>query len=74
MKINPLAGKPVQPGMLVDVVKLVTVYYAETPDPAIPRAAGHVRHFRAWRDSLFAVFQWRSHSRDYAGNLPCGKR
>ncbi len=36
MKISPLAGKPVQTGMLVDVAKLVTAYYAETPDPAIP--------------------------------------
>jgi phosphoglucomutase len=36
MKINPLAGKPADPAALVNVPKLVTAYYAERPDPAIP--------------------------------------
>ncbi|MBU1699533.1 MAG: phosphoglucomutase (alpha-D-glucose-1,6-bisphosphate-dependent) [Candidatus Eisenbacteria bacterium] len=36
MKVSPLAGKRPSPGMLVDVTKLVTAYYTETPDPAIP--------------------------------------
>jgi len=36
MKISPLAGKPATPGMLVDVAKLVTAYYADAPDPAVP--------------------------------------
>ena len=36
MKISPLAGKPATPGMLVDVAKLVSAYYAEAPDPAVP--------------------------------------
>jgi phosphoglucomutase len=36
MEVNPLAGKPTEPGMLVNVPKLVTAYYTETPDPSIP--------------------------------------
>jgi len=35
MNINPLAGKPAPPGILVDVPKLVTAYYAGQPDPGI---------------------------------------
>ncbi len=35
MKISPLAGKPVQPWMLVNVPRLVTAYYALQPDPSI---------------------------------------
>ena len=36
MKVSPFAGKPAEPSMLVDVPKLVTAYYTETPDPAVP--------------------------------------
>jgi len=36
MKTSPLAGKPVEPGMLVNVPKLITAYYTEAPDPAVP--------------------------------------
>jgi phosphoglucomutase len=36
MIISPHAGKPADPAMLVDVSKLVTAYYADTPDPSIP--------------------------------------
>ena len=35
-KISPLAGKPAQPSMLVDVPKLVTAYYALVPDVSVP--------------------------------------
>ena len=35
MNINPLAGKLAEPGMLVDVDKLIAAYYSEIPDPAI---------------------------------------
>jgi phosphoglucomutase len=34
--INPLAGKPVPPGALVNVAALVTAYYSLRPDPSIP--------------------------------------
>ena len=36
MEICPLAGKPADPASLVNVPKLVTAYYTETPDPLIP--------------------------------------
>jgi phosphoglucomutase len=36
MKISPLAGKPAPPGILVDVPRLITAYYAEAPDPRVP--------------------------------------
>jgi phosphoglucomutase len=35
MKISPLAGKPADPASLVNVPKLITAYYTETPDPSI---------------------------------------
>ncbi|PKO73169.1 MAG: alpha-D-glucose phosphate-specific phosphoglucomutase [Betaproteobacteria bacterium HGW-Betaproteobacteria-17] len=36
MKTNPLAGKPAQPTMLVNVPRLVTAYFSNTPDPSVP--------------------------------------
>ena len=36
MSVSPLAGKPAEPLMLVDVPKLVTAYYSERPDPSVP--------------------------------------
>jgi phosphoglucomutase len=36
MKISPLAGKPAEPSMLVNVPKLVTAYYTEVPEPSMP--------------------------------------
>ena len=36
MKVNPLAGKPAEVSMLVDVPKLVTAYYTDIPDPSVP--------------------------------------
>lgn len=47
MKTNPLAGKPAEPSILIDVSKLITAYYSETVDPAVPAqrvafgASGH---------------------------------
>ena len=35
-KINPLAGKIVDPSMLANVPRLVTAYFAGKPDPSIP--------------------------------------
>jgi len=37
MEINPAAGKPADPSILVNVPKLVTSYYALRPDPDDPR-------------------------------------
>jgi phosphoglucomutase len=36
MKTSPFAGKPAEASMLVNVPRLITAYYTETPDPAVP--------------------------------------
>jgi phosphoglucomutase len=36
MEISSQAGKPAEPDSLVNVPKLVTAYYTETPNPSIP--------------------------------------
>src|SRR6266478_8251530 len=36
MQISPLAGKPADPSILINVPRLVTAYYTEQPDPSIP--------------------------------------
>jgi phosphoglucomutase len=36
MKISPYAGKPAEASMLVNVPRLVTAYYVNRPDPAVP--------------------------------------
>ena len=35
MKVSPFAGKLAEPSMLVNLPRLVTAYYTETPDPAV---------------------------------------
>ncbi|MGO9018766.1 MAG: phosphoglucomutase (alpha-D-glucose-1,6-bisphosphate-dependent) [Syntrophobacteraceae bacterium] len=36
MKVSPYAGKPAEESMLVNVPKLVTAYYVDSPDPSVP--------------------------------------
>jgi phosphoglucomutase len=36
MSVSPLAGKPAEPSLLVNVPRLVTAYYTERPDPSVP--------------------------------------
>src|SRR5271167_320047 len=36
MKVSVYAGKPVEPSMLVNIPKLITAYYTETPDQSVP--------------------------------------
>jgi phosphoglucomutase len=36
MKVHPYAGKPAEESMLVNIPRLVTAYYEETPDPSAP--------------------------------------
>jgi phosphoglucomutase len=36
MNVSPLAGKPAEPSILVNVPKLVTAYYTDVPDPGVP--------------------------------------
>jgi len=35
MELSPFAGKPPEPGMLVNVPRLITAYYTEVPDTSI---------------------------------------
>jgi phosphoglucomutase len=35
MNISPLAGKPANPAMLVNIPRLISAYYTEKPDPAV---------------------------------------
>jgi phosphoglucomutase len=35
-RISPLAGKPAPPASLVNIPRLITAYYSERPDPAVP--------------------------------------
>jgi phosphoglucomutase len=36
MNVSPLAGKPAEASMLVNVPRLITAYYTGTPDPSVP--------------------------------------
>src|ERR671919_2494319 len=36
MSVSPLAGKPAEPSMLINVPRLVTSYYTGRPDPSVP--------------------------------------
>lgn len=36
MKIAPLAGKPAEQNILVNIPRLITAYYSGKPDPAVP--------------------------------------
>jgi phosphoglucomutase len=36
MSVSPLAGKPADPSILVNVPRLVSAYYTDRPDPAVP--------------------------------------
>src|SRR5215831_14153361 len=36
MTISPLAGKPADPSLLINVPRLVTAYYTGRPDPSVP--------------------------------------
>src|SRR6266850_2165131 len=63
MNVSPFAGKPAEPSMLVNVPKLITAYYTETPDPSVPEqrvAFGTSGH----RGSSFrtAFNEWHIHA------------
>src|ERR1700756_2520787 len=36
MEVSPLAGKPADPSILIDVSRLVSAYYTGRPDPSVP--------------------------------------
>jgi phosphoglucomutase len=66
MKISSFAGKPAEPGILVNVPRLITAYYSEFPDPAVPaqrvafgtsghRGSAFERAFNEWH--ILAITQ-----------------
>src|SRR4051812_38236352 len=66
MKVNSLAGKPAEPCMLIDIPKLITAYYSQTPDITIPeqkvifgtsghRGSSFDHTFNEWH--IFAITQ-----------------
>jgi phosphoglucomutase len=66
MKVSPLAGKPAEASMLVNVPRLVTAYYAEVPDPSVAeqrvafgtsghRGSAFQKAFNEWH--IFAISQ-----------------
>jgi phosphoglucomutase len=76
MNINPLAGKLAPHEMLVNVPRLITSYYSETPDPQIPAqrvsfgTSGHrgspfERSFNEWH--VLAITQAICHYRKQQG-------
>src|SRR5512135_3616236 len=66
MKVSPLAGKPAELWMLVNVPKLITAYYTDVPDPSVPeqrvafgtsghRGSAFERAFNEWH--ILAISQ-----------------
>ena len=66
MSISPLAGKPAETGILVNVPRLITAYYTDVPDPAVPaqrvafgtsghRGSSFKRAFNEWH--ILAITQ-----------------
>jgi phosphoglucomutase len=56
MSVSPLAGKPAEPSLLVNVPRLITAYYTERPDPSVPAqrvAFGTSGHRGSAFDSAF---------------------
>ena len=76
MNISPLAGKRLPHTMLVNVPRLVTAYYTDRPDPAIPahrvafgtsghRGSAFARSFNEWH--VLAITQAICHYRKQQG-------
>jgi phosphoglucomutase len=36
MEVSPLAGKPAEPNILINIPRLITAYYTGQPDPSVP--------------------------------------
>ena len=55
MAISPLAGKPADPSLLINVPRLVTSYYTGRPDPSVPaqRVAFGTSGHRGSSDNAF---------------------
>ena len=74
MSARPAPGEPATPAILTNIPRLITAYYAEVPDPAIPRqrvafgTSGHrgsslERTFNEWHvlATTQAICQYRRH-------------
>lgn len=74
MNVSPRAGKPADASILVDVPKLVTAYYEDRPDPAVPaqrvafgtsghRGSAFDRAFNQWHILVItqAICLYRQH-------------
>jgi phosphoglucomutase len=72
MKISPLAGKPAPNSILVNVARLISAYYTEIPDPALPeervvfgtsghRGSSSKKGFNEWHILAItqAICEWR---------------
>ena len=46
-RVSPLAGKPAPRSLLVNIPRLVTAYFALTPNPEITSQRVRVRYIRA---------------------------
>ena len=68
-EINPLAGKPVPPSMLVNIPRLVTAYFAGPARSVGAGAAGRVRHLGASRLGVQQRLQRGAHPGDQPGAL-----
>src|SRR5499426_3796293 len=55
LRISPLAGKPADPSLLINVPRLVTSYYTGRPDPSVPaqRVAFGTSGHRGSSDNAF---------------------
>src|SRR2546430_15437280 len=56
MAISPLAGKPAEPSLLINVPRLVAAYYTGRPDPSMPAqrvAFGTSEHRGSALDNAF---------------------
>src|SRR5579883_2503767 len=84
MKENPLAGKPAQVAQLVDVPRLISSYYTNTPDPAVAtervafgtsghRGSAFSNAFNEWHILAMsqAICEYR-HQHDISGPLYLG--
>ena len=70
MQVSPLAGKPADPSMLVDVPRLVTAYYTEQAGPFDSRPARRLRNLRPSRIVARRGLQRGAHPGDHSGHLP----
>ena len=73
MNVNPVAGKPAEPAMLVNVPRLVTAYYTGTPDASLPEqrvAFGTSGHLGSALETSFLRLEGTVWMTDKDGIIP----